>query len=81
MSTPTSGGPAPLPGSYEASGFQGQKISVAPQQCLTGVRLSHTLGANMSSGSFAVEMGGAGVVGASTAAVAQRLGGCAAPGG
>ena len=69
-----------LPGSFEASGFQGQKISVAPQECLTGVRLSHTLGANMSSGSFAVEMGGQ-EWSAVYAAVAQRLGGCAAPGG
>ncbi len=37
-----------VPGGFKASGFQGQKISVSPSHCLTGVRLSHTLGANMS---------------------------------
>ena len=66
----------PTPESYEASGFQGQKISVSPANCLTGVRLSHTLGANLGSGEFAVEMGGDewSVV---YRAVAARLGGCA----
>ena len=34
----------PLPGSYRASGFQGQKISIAEDHCLTGVRLSHAFG-------------------------------------
>ena len=34
----------PTPGSYQASGFQGQKISVSPAHCLTGVRLSHAFG-------------------------------------
>ena len=34
----------PRPGSFEASGFQGQKISVAPGHCLVGVRLSHAFG-------------------------------------
>ncbi|WP_372788928.1 serine hydrolase domain-containing protein [Paraconexibacter sp.] len=34
----------PTPGSYQASGFQGQKISVSPDHCLTGVRLSHAFG-------------------------------------
>jgi CubicO group peptidase (beta-lactamase class C family) len=66
------------PGGYEASGFQGQKITVSPTHCLTGVRLSHTLGGNFSSGSFEVEMGGAEW---STVyrAVAERLGTCVAP--
>ena len=65
----------PTPGAYEASGFQGQKISVAPDHCMTGVRLSHTLGANLSSGSFAVEMGGE-EWHAVYQAVAKRLGAC-----
>lgn len=34
----------PTPGSYQASGFQGQKISVSPDHCLVGVRLSHAFG-------------------------------------
>ena len=34
----------PLPGSYQASGFQGQKISIAEDHCLVGVRLSHSFG-------------------------------------
>jgi hypothetical protein len=65
----------PMPGGYSASGFQGQKISVTPAVCLTGVRLSHTLGANMSNG-FAVEMG-ADEWAAAYRAVVGRLGGCA----
>ena len=67
----------PTPGAYEASGFQGQKIAVSPAHCLTGVRLGHTLGANMSDG-FAVEMGG-GEWGALYRAVADRLGTCPPP--
>jgi CubicO group peptidase (beta-lactamase class C family) len=63
------------PDGYNASGFQGQKISVSPANCLTGVRLSHTLGANLSSGSFEVEMG-ADEWTAVYQAVAARLGGC-----
>jgi len=63
-----------VPGGFKASGFQGQKISVSPAHCLTGVRLSHTLGANLSNG-FAVEMG-ADEWGAAYRAVAARLGGC-----
>jgi CubicO group peptidase (beta-lactamase class C family) len=66
---------AGLPGSYEASGFQGQKISVAPNECVTGVRLSHTLGAKLQDG-FEVEMGGEEWTAVLTA-VAKRLGGCA----
>ena len=69
---------AGLPGSYEASGFQGQKISVTPAGCVTGVRLSHTLGANMQDG-FKVEMGGEEWT-AVYKAVVKRLGGCP-PGG
>jgi CubicO group peptidase (beta-lactamase class C family) len=65
-----------LAGSFEASGFQGQKITVAPSHCLTGVRLSHTLGANMSGGKFAVEMGAAEWTEAYKA-VAAKLGECA----
>jgi CubicO group peptidase (beta-lactamase class C family) len=34
----------PMPGTFQASGFQGQKISVAPDHCLVGVRLSHSFG-------------------------------------
>jgi CubicO group peptidase (beta-lactamase class C family) len=34
----------PMEGTYQASGFQGQKISVAPDHCLVGVRLSHAFG-------------------------------------
>lgn len=34
----------PMAGAFQASGFQGQKISVAPAHCLTGVRLSHSFG-------------------------------------
>jgi CubicO group peptidase (beta-lactamase class C family) len=61
-------------GGYKASGFQGNKISVTPQTCLTGVRLSHTLGANLSDG-FEVEMG-ADEWAAAYKAVNARLGGC-----
>jgi CubicO group peptidase (beta-lactamase class C family) len=70
----------PFPGSFEASGFQGQKISVAPSRCLTGVRLAHTLGADLSSGAFQVEMGGS-EWWAVYRAVAERLGGCRAKAG
>jgi CubicO group peptidase (beta-lactamase class C family) len=35
---------------YSASGFQGQKITVVPDACLTGVRLSHALGARVRDG-------------------------------
>ena len=67
------------PDGFNASGFQGQKISVSPANCLTGVRLSHTLGANASDG-FAVEMG-ADEWTAAYRAVAARLGGCKPRGG
>lgn len=78
----------PLPASYEASGFQGQKISVAPAACLTGVRLSHTLGGDLRPGDgdpadpasygFAIESGGAEWA-AVYRAVARHLGGCRTP--
>lgn len=32
---------------FQASGFQGNKVSVCPEASLTGVRLSHHLGANL----------------------------------
>jgi CubicO group peptidase (beta-lactamase class C family) len=35
---------------YSASGFQGQKITVSPDDCLTGVRLSHAIGAQLRDG-------------------------------
>lgn len=38
------------PGGYSASGFQGQKITVVPDDCLTGVRLSHAIGADVRDG-------------------------------
>ena len=75
----------PTRGSYEASGFQGQKITVSPAHCLTGVRLSHTLGGNLRPGGgdpadpasygFEVEMGG-GEWSAVYRAVAKHLGTC-----
>ena len=37
-------------GAYSASGFQGQKITVVPDACLTGVRLSHALGGRIRNG-------------------------------
>ncbi|MDV6010952.1 serine hydrolase domain-containing protein [Haloechinothrix sp. LS1_15] len=37
------------PDGYAASGFQGQRIEVAPEECLTGVRLAHNLGVSFRS--------------------------------
>ena len=37
-------------GAYSASGFQGQKITVVPDACFTGVRLSHALGGRIRDG-------------------------------
>jgi CubicO group peptidase (beta-lactamase class C family) len=37
-------------GAYSASGFQGQKVTVVPDACVTGVRLSHALGATVRDG-------------------------------
>ncbi len=42
--------PIAAPDAYSASGFQGQKITVMPSDCLTGVRTSHALGADLSEG-------------------------------
>ncbi len=64
----------PTSRSFEASGFQGQKISVARTCSLTGVRMSHTLGAGLSGG-FEVLSGGDEWT-AVYRAVAERLGGC-----
>jgi CubicO group peptidase (beta-lactamase class C family) len=64
----------PTSGSFEASGFQGQKISVARRCSLTGVRMSHTLGAGLSNG-FEV-LSGSDEWSAAYRAVAERLGGC-----
>ncbi|WP_205696892.1 serine hydrolase [Conexibacter sp. SYSU D00693] len=63
-----------LADTYDASGFQGQKISVTPSTCLTGVRLSHTLGLNLSEG-LALESGEQ-QWWALYRAVAAKLGGC-----
>jgi CubicO group peptidase (beta-lactamase class C family) len=52
---------------YMASGFQGNKITVSPETCLVGVRISHQLGADLApdgdvddpeAWGFDVEMGG-----------------------
>jgi CubicO group peptidase (beta-lactamase class C family) len=73
------------PGGYTASGFEGQKITVQPDACLTGVRLAHQLGGDFREGDdptdpsayrFAVEMGGEEWF-AVYRAVADHLGGCA----
>lgn len=37
-------------GAYRASGFQGQKITVVPSSCLTGVRMAYALGADVREG-------------------------------
>ena len=66
----------PTANSFEASGFQGNKISVAPQCELTGVRLSHTLGMRISP-SFEILDGGD-EWSAVYRAVAASLGGCPA---
>ncbi len=78
----------PTPGSYQASGFQGQKISVSPDHCLTGVRLSHAFGldirpddgdpADPGSYGFGTEFG-ADEWNAMYRAVAATLGTCAKP--
>ena len=70
-------------GDYTASGFEGQKITVSPKGCLTGVRLAHQLGGDFrptpdddpASPGFAVEMGGDEWF-AVYRAVSKRLGGC-----
>lgn len=42
--------PIAAPDAYSASGFQGQKITVLPSSCLTAVRTSHALGADIRDG-------------------------------
>lgn len=42
--------PIAAPDAYSASGFQGQKITVLPSDCLTAVRTSHAFGADLSDG-------------------------------
>ena len=44
---------AVTPGAYKASGFQGQKITVVPEYCLTAVRLSHSFGLQYRDGDIA----------------------------
>jgi len=42
--------PIAAPDAYSASGFQGQKITVLPSDCMTAVRTSHALGADVRDG-------------------------------
>jgi CubicO group peptidase (beta-lactamase class C family) len=73
------------PDGYSAVGFQGNRITVAPARCVTGVRLSHTLGGNFRPGGddpfdpnnygYAYDDGGA-EWDAVYRAVARHLGGC-----
>ena len=42
--------PIAAPDAFSASGFQGQKITVLPSDCLTAVRMSHAFGADLSDG-------------------------------
>ncbi|MFP5220580.1 MAG: serine hydrolase domain-containing protein [Actinomycetes bacterium] len=42
--------PIAAPDAYSASGFQGQKITVLPSDCITAVRTSHALGADVRDG-------------------------------
>ena len=79
----------PMPGTFQASGFQGQKISVAPGHCLVGVRLSHAFGLDSRPGdgpandpasySFGTEFH-AKEWNAAYQAVAEHLGPCERPG-
>lgn len=66
--------PIAAPDAYSASGFQGQKITVLPSDCLTAVRMSHAFGADLSEGAgtefYADEWQ------TMLRAVADELGGC-----
>lgn len=66
--------PIAAPDAYTAAGFQGQKITVLPSDCLTGVRTSHALGVDLAAGtttdSFEAEWQ------TMLRAVADALGGC-----
>jgi CubicO group peptidase (beta-lactamase class C family) len=63
------------PDAYTASGFQGNKITVSPKNCLTGVRLSHTFGVKGKDGKFDTEFS-AEEWNEVFRTVAKRLGGC-----
>ncbi|TSE01610.1 beta-lactamase family protein [Skermania sp. ID1734] len=63
----------PTPDSFQANGFQGNYITVQPSQCLTGVRLGHTIAFD-STGTFADQANPE--WSAVFRAVAARLGGC-----
>jgi CubicO group peptidase (beta-lactamase class C family) len=64
------------PRGFEASGFQGNKITVSPGSCTVAVRLAHSLGLVFTeSGETEVELGGA-EYDAMQGAVARALGGC-----
>jgi CubicO group peptidase (beta-lactamase class C family) len=66
--------PVAAPDAFSASGFQGQKITVLPSDCLTGVRMSHAFGADLSDG-FSTEFY-AEEWQTMLRAVADALGGC-----
>ena len=66
--------PIAAPDAFSASGFQGQKITVMPSDCLTGVRMSHAFGADLSDG-FSTEFY-AEEWQTMLRAVADALGGC-----
>jgi CubicO group peptidase (beta-lactamase class C family) len=81
--------PVAGPDVYTASGFQGQKITVMPSQCITAVRLSHTFGLAFRDGDdpfdpdaygFATNFG-ADEFNTMLRAVADSLPGCKAGGG
>jgi CubicO group peptidase (beta-lactamase class C family) len=78
--------PVAAPDAFSASGFQGQKITVLPSDCLTAVRTSHALGADIRDG----EITDPDAYGFDTQfyaaewqtmlrAVADAVGGCSAP--
>ncbi|CAA9369748.1 MAG: hypothetical protein AVDCRST_MAG47-1086 [uncultured Nocardioidaceae bacterium] len=66
--------PIAAPDAFSASGFQGQKITVMPSDCITAVRTSHAFGADLRDGAgtefFAEEWQ------TMLRAVADALGGC-----
>lgn len=62
------------PGGFQADGFQGQYVTVDPGQCLTGVRLAHTIELDPTTGDFAGQENPEWH--AVYRAVADRLGGC-----
>jgi CubicO group peptidase (beta-lactamase class C family) len=68
--------PVAAPDAFSASGFQGQKITVLPSDCVTAVRTSHAFGADLDDGAstefYATEWQ------TMLRAVADALGGCPA---